>query len=270
MEVLPFDVLAYMLSRAARCDFFGWELLQLRLVSRTWLRACDSPAVVRAWHAVNCDYVVWEMRTSRWQPPWPECASGFAKGVREVVGRKNRTRMLIEATPGALALLHWMMCEAAVWSARNGRNAGEPLAIEKDDELFPEDDPDDSEYSYQSEEELELLDDESDQFYPVPQDGETEDREEMERDEDAMPASFNYLHWACGSLMQNRRNRYEYHVDTFSDCSRELLGEVAWDELVDEKCCVTGLTPLLALLSDCDDGDVNNCSSLRRTPLSRS
>jgi hypothetical protein len=94
-ERVPLDVLRHLLVWAARCGFFGWELLQLRLVSRMWLRACDSQPVVRAWRAINCDYVVWEVRTCRWQPDWstPACdvlrmlMFGEAKGSSDDSGR---------------------------------------------------------------------------------------------------------------------------------------------------------------------------------------
>jgi hypothetical protein len=148
MERLPFDVLKHLLICAVRCGFFGWELLRLRLVSRTWLRACDSPAVVRVWHAVNSDYVVWEVRTCRWQPPWPTNAPAVAEAVRKV-SRFTNYGWVPDTTPGGLALLHWVVCEALVGSLRNGQTRRPFFTGVRgrgEEELCPEDDPDDSEY----------------------------------------------------------------------------------------------------------------------------
>jgi hypothetical protein len=76
-----------------------------------------------------------------------------------------------------------------------------------------------------------------------------ESRTDLELEDDAMPASWNYLHWMSGSLRQIYFD--ETGGATFAEHMQAFLKEEGWSELADEKCCVTGKTPLLVLVSDC-------------------
>jgi hypothetical protein len=250
MERLPFDVIAHLLSGAARCSLTGWELLQLRLVSKLWLRACDSPAVVRAWRATSSDYVVWQVRTCRWQPPWPANAPAVAEVVRQVSRSTNYGRAL-GATPGGLALLYWAVCESLVWSLRNGQTCAPFFTGVRG----RDDDSDDSDYVDEPDEDLQAQDAQDDAFAPEYQDFAEQKREELKLDEEAMPASWNYLHWACSSMMALQRCSQDDGSGMFDVHLDEVL-RGNWTELADERCCVTGMTPLLALMTDCDEGVV--------------
>ncbi len=72
----------------------------------------------------------------------------------------------------------------------------------------------------------------------------------LELDEDSMPSSFNFLHWALSVLADLYHRCVSDDAQTlFEDFYEELRSAIYEDDgsLVNEQCVVTGLTPLLCL-----------------------
>ncbi len=68
-----------------------------------------------------------------------------------------------------------------------------------------------------------------------------------------MPSSWNYLHWALSAMAKlHQETQVEECSFPFTDFMSELLATIKDDEnreLINERCCVTGMTPLHCFVS---------------------
>ncbi len=112
MDTLPFDLLCLVVQAPAR-TWFGWQLLDLRIVCKRFLRACDSATVMRHWRHVNVDVLVWQARTRRFCPPLTFDLLSFAKLAR-VLAQDMKDDCAIAS--GALVWLHYATIESVVFA----------------------------------------------------------------------------------------------------------------------------------------------------------
>jgi hypothetical protein len=71
-------------------------------------------------------------------------------------------------------------------------------------------------------------------------------------DEERMPSSFNYLHWALGSLSGLYHHCWSGGVmSDFDDFCAAIRAAIVEDDgsLINEHCAVTGMTPLMCLFA---------------------
>jgi hypothetical protein len=118
MEGLPFDVLCFLIQRAASI-WLAVDLLELRLVSKLFLRACDSAPVVKHWREHNVEVLVWQARTMRFCPsekfhvgPFADVTCGLARSKKNDLG----------VSLGALAWLRYATFESVVPALQRGRS----------------------------------------------------------------------------------------------------------------------------------------------------
>jgi hypothetical protein len=274
MDTLPFDVLCYMLQGVAR-TWFGWELLELRLVCKQFLRACDSPAVMKHWRQVNVDILVWQARTLRFCPPVTFNVKVFASLVRTLVSYKKEN---CAVASGALVWLYYAVVESVVRCLQRSGGALEkmpfnyealwsaepavPIKLISENAILYSEDDDGSEYvfdeaEWEKEQELELKLDE--ELMPELVDGWDQDahdqeiRQQLKIDEEHMPSSWNYLHWGFSSVSHlHHEAEWEECSFPFTDFMDELWETMKSDtccDLMNERCSVTGMTPLHCLFS---------------------
>ncbi len=256
--------------------WFGWELLELRLVCKRLLRACDSAVVTKYWREMNTDILVWQARTLRFCPPMMFDVKEFAALVQMLVSYKKEDCGI---ALGALVWLRYAVVESVVHCLRrSGGNfdrspfkyeslwVGEPAVpvklMSENSVLYSEDD-EGSEYVFDEEQwekdmDLELALDE--ELMPELVDAWDQDAVDQEirqqlmiDEEEYMPSSWNYLHWACSSIAHlHQETESEECSFPFTDFMDELWASVKDEcchDLVNERCCVTGMTPLHCLLS---------------------
>jgi hypothetical protein len=185
---------------------------------------------------------------------------------------------------GALAWLRYATFESVVPALQRGRSRGfvcEPLTLQTmwpgeaafpatllDDSnaLFTEDD-DDSDYVFDEEEcereeeqELKLeLDEElkPESYDPWDVDAIAQDMQDLrqgfEDDWEQAVSSWNYLHWALSSLAlvhevsEAESSKFLFH--SFMEEVAETISDSDNKELLSERCCVTGRTPLHCLFA---------------------
>lgn len=227
MDCVPFDVLCHTL----RCFPYwvlvsGHELVELRRMSRTWKRGADLPHVQEAWRARSASYLAWQLRTGRFWPTMDRYA--LVKLGGESRGRFGFGGAVVGRMAVQLALSH------------PRPQVEEPL-LEEDEE--------DGEFMLCSEE----AQDEDSNGWNVDLENELEWPGEV-WDEGGKPASWNSLHWtlACiGQLHEWCSNNGTLGV--FEKCHLTPLfpssNTVEYADLVNERCCVTGMTPLMVFVS---------------------
>jgi hypothetical protein len=115
---LPFDVLCYLLSRMSSV-WLGVDLLELRLVSKQFLRACDSRAVSRAWRE-NPTVLLWQGKTLRFVPSLNECSCPRLLAYQcRAFARLKREQTKICC--GALTWLHFAAVQSVARAVCSGR-----------------------------------------------------------------------------------------------------------------------------------------------------
>ncbi len=301
MERVPLDVLCLVLKELV-WGFAARDLVDVRLVSKRFLRGCDSAPVQASWRAANADILTWQVRTGRFSTALSEGtnlgawlrACGVAMGslddsvlslralelvvyaVRE--GVKHTLSHPLKRPPpaswGQTVLREFDVLQGLWTKSPFGaglRNQSLLYDMTRDDYLLPaEDDGEDGGASY-------MTDDDEDKREREHEEAVAEDlaqlkaeREawdehaewmsidlevlhELLADEDHMPSSFNYLHWALGSMSHlYGKCLREEAMGSFAQFFEELRVAVTEDDgsLMNERCVVTGMTPLLCLYSN--------------------
>jgi hypothetical protein len=250
MERVPFDVLCYLLTLLPR-SWSATEFLELRLVSKVFLRAADSFVVSTRWRESCAAYLQWSGRTFRFMPNLQACndLAALMSDVRSSMNAKDEDCTVCYAS---LAWLHY----GSVLSVANMGNRPLSLSPIIDFQSRRVDPPQfhspdgwshngsDSEYvmsesADEKDEDLELELDAD--LVPTTTDAmfgwdyDMEMRHYAAADEEEMPSSWNFLHWAASRLHNIKEEaEFENVSHVYTDLAREFEESLKDQDMLNE------------------------------------
>ena len=271
-ERLPFDLSCYLFSKLDVEHLSGRWIVCLRRVSKSVLKICDAPYLVRSWCSRNVEFLIWCWQTLKVEIrlvgtyDW-KVISGLMQNIFYNYGGDSTTTITFGALKAIMAAIERIITMRLKGYVRNVVNYASILLYDKTSSLSQnyffmlEDDEE-----WESEADVsfcleDVVDASADSLEFEPSDDNIRESEydfelRAERFAKTVPSSWNELHARFSMMVhfdQKKRDEDLRSYTVFRNQTTKLMKENP--QMLKERCSVTGMTPLLVLWRRIEGGE---------------